>query len=84
VLQLANEFGILVENYSGGKGRIPALNRNVPTIRVCTIEKGAMLVNSLLEDPLLMQKLGMLIVWLLFMSFAALGSDATPRSTRCT
>lgn len=53
---------MLVENYSGGKGRIPALSRRMPTIRICTIEKGAMLINSMLEDPPLLRKLGLLVV----------------------
>ena len=51
-----------MENFSGGKGQIPPTNRLKPTLRVCTIEKAAMVVNSLLDEPELVRKLGLCII----------------------
>jgi hypothetical protein len=60
--QLAEHFDLMVENYSGGKGRIPPLPRLQPTVRVCTMEKAAALVTTLLHGhDRLLARLGLVV-----------------------
>ena len=58
-----SEFGLLVEEYSGTKGRFPPIRRrsDARSFYVCTIEKANILVNSLIENKRL-QEIGLVIV----------------------
>ncbi|PAV62988.1 hypothetical protein WR25_03880 [Diploscapter pachys] len=57
-----DEFGIVIEEYAASKGRLPPIKRRSSgSVYVATIEKGNMLINSLLEQNQL-QQIGLLVV----------------------
>lgn len=50
MMPLAVEFNFLIEGYCAGKGSLPPVKRrNKNSIYICTIEKGQILLDSLLE-----------------------------------
>ncbi|CAG9801302.1 unnamed protein product [Chironomus riparius] len=51
MMSLAVEFDFLIEEYCAGKGSLPPVKRrNKNSIYICTIEKGQILLDSLLES----------------------------------
>ncbi|CEF63519.1 Mutagen-sensitive 301 [Strongyloides ratti] len=61
-LSVLEELGIYVEEYAGSKGRIPPVKRKVGrTIYVATIEKGNILINSLVKENRL-DEIGLVVI----------------------